>query len=59
MQPCRRWGRAVVVVTVLVAAGCGAADVPAQKGPLTEQQIQQLKDLDAQRQAEWGKPKRK
>jgi hypothetical protein len=55
------WGRAariLVVAAVLAAAGCGTSDsVLPRKGPLSQQEVQQIKDLEAQRKDEWRSTK--
>jgi hypothetical protein len=47
------------VVAVLAVAGCGGCGTaaPTTKEGLSEQEKQQLRELDAQRQDEWGKKK--
>jgi hypothetical protein len=55
----RWWARAARVLAaagVLALAGCGSS-APSKKGELSEPEKQQLRDLDAQRQQEWGKKK--
>ena len=50
-------GRVLVVLTALASGGCGEKSAP-PKADLSEQDKEQIKDLNEQRSQEWG-PKKK
>lgn len=55
----RPWILLPVVVLALVVAGCGSSkDIP-PKQTLSEKEKQQVKELNEQREQEWGGPKKK
>ncbi len=61
---CSFWERVVHVMALAMlfaALGCGGATTtpPKSAGELSEQEKQQLRDLNEQRASEWGTPKRK
>lgn len=53
----RRCGGVLVVLTALAAIGCGEKSAP-PKADLSEQDKEQIKNLNEQRTQEWG-PKKK
>ncbi len=50
--------RAPVVALLLAAAGCGKAEPTGPRSDVTEKDLQQVKELNQQRQDEWGKKKK-
>jgi hypothetical protein len=57
----RSWGRAVRVLTVVAVfavVGCGAEPTTSIKDELSEQEKQQIKELNEQRQDEWGRKRK-
>jgi hypothetical protein len=53
----RKCGKVLVVLMALASSGCGEKSAP-PKTDLSEQEKEQIKDLNEQRTQEWG-PKKK
>jgi len=53
--------RVTMLLVLLAALGCGGAATtpPKSAAELSEQEKQQLRELDEQRASEWGTPKKK
>jgi uncharacterized lipoprotein YmbA len=49
-----RGGRWILVASAFGLAGCGSGAPTAPKVELSEQEKQQIQELNAQRQREWG-----
>jgi hypothetical protein len=54
----RRVSCLVLLFAALGVAGCGPSSSQPTKDTLSDQEKQQVKDLDQQRQDEWGKKKK-
>jgi hypothetical protein len=56
----RRATGAVVLTLLLAACGCGGGTTaPKAAGDLSDEQKQQIRELNEQRSSEWGPPKKK